>query len=98
LGSFEIPAGVKDPILIFTGPIEEFDAFYELSNGDKFNFPDAKEAVLFSLQLIWALDIQYPDIANQVWIFIQRILFNEKYVSDKLSSHLRKLINNSDLE
>jgi len=83
----------KFPVLVFVGPLEKLESFHVLVGVDiLYTYTSVLDAVDFAFKLFFSIDVQYPPVAYQVWIFVQIVFYNLKTSADVISRGTEFLI------
>ncbi|XP_036324508.1 uncharacterized protein LOC118737834 [Rhagoletis pomonella] len=64
------------PFVIVVGDEFNFKNFYVTLDGIKYSFHSYMEAIQYCYKLMFVLNLKYPDECTNVWIFVQKYLFN----------------------
>jgi len=84
------------PIPIFVGPKIKIETSYVAVNDVLYHCNSALEALQLAFVAFFSLHAKYPDEALQVWLLVQRLLYNIKVTGDKTTSSLNMLLGKFD--
>lgn len=84
------------PIPIFVGPKIKIEESFVLINDTLYHCNSPLNALELAFISFFVLHAEYPEEALQVWLFVQRLLFDIKVKGDKISSSLNTLLGRFD--
>ncbi len=83
---------LSQPTLIFVGNLEQLRSFYVAFYDTLYEVDTPLEALKFAFHLIFALDLEYSPIAENIWRLLQIAAFNITIPGEKIATQVTTLI------
>lgn len=84
------------PRIVLVGPLEAIEECHVLLDEKLYDVESPSKALEVAFKMIWALNARYPPESKNIWVFIQRAVFDlripgEEQLGTKISSLLAKI-------
>lgn len=90
------------PRIVLVGPLDAIEECHVLLDDRLYDVDSPSQALEVAFQIIWALNARYPPESKNIWVFIQRAVFDmkvpgEDQLGTKVSSLLAKIFPNNEV-